>query len=72
MDERNYTVGLPVTITVHADGSVTAEVDLSEASDLWDGVPTDQSGLVLYSNREVERDITTVNLAVRDGRVEVR
>lgn len=35
-DSRTYVVGLPVVLTVHADGRVTAEVDLSEAYDVWD------------------------------------
>lgn len=39
MSARSYWVGLPVGITVHDDGSVTIEVDASEASEamaeLW-------------------------------------
>lgn len=38
---RTYVVGLPVVLTVHSDGSVTAEVDLSEASDLDDASITE-------------------------------
>lgn len=33
---RYYTIGLPVSITVHPSGAVSFEVDLSEADDLFD------------------------------------
>lgn len=33
-EPRTYVVGLPVVITVHDDGTVTADVDLSEAAEL--------------------------------------
>lgn len=34
--ERTYVVGLPVVITISAEGKVSIDVDLSEASDLDD------------------------------------
>lgn len=33
MSARHYTVGVPLTITVHDSGAVTFEVDLSELDD---------------------------------------
>lgn len=54
-DSRAYVVGLPVVLTVHDDGRVTAEVDLSEAYDVWDAsTPEDQddSEDVLISDSE--------------------
>jgi hypothetical protein len=33
-EPRTYVVSLPVVLTVHDDGTVTADVDLSEAADL--------------------------------------
>lgn len=41
MAPRTYVVGLPVVFTVHDDGTVTAEVDLSEAS----SAPWEDSGI---------------------------
>lgn len=37
---RTYTIGLPVSITVYDDGTVKAEIDLSEADD----APFEDSG----------------------------
>lgn len=72
---RTYVVGLPVVISVHPDGTVTAEVDLSEAADLWDGIPTEGDGTPevplrpLYGDDEVAADTQAVTLAVDEGRV---
>lgn len=50
---RSYVLGLPVVMTVHPDGRVSAEVDLSEADDLFDsstsvceGQPDDEDTLI--------------------------
>jgi hypothetical protein len=62
---RSYTVGLPVSIDVHEDGSVTIEVHLEEADDLFDGVPIDDAGRGLYADPQIEEDQRTVLAAVR-------
>jgi hypothetical protein len=64
----SYTVGLPVTIDVHADGSVTFEVHLEDADDLFDGAPIDESApngvlVSLYTDEEIERDQKVVSAA---------
>ena len=42
VNERSYTVGLPVTITVTDDGVVSLEVDLSEATEAIDDLDLDE------------------------------
>lgn len=71
MTTRTYCVGLPVVIVVSADGTVRAEVDLSEASDLWEGVPTNDDMTLAFTEDEVEADIATVEAAVRNNEVKV-
>lgn len=39
--DRTYVVGLPVVLTVHLDGSVSARLDLSEADELDDASTPD-------------------------------
>lgn len=68
MASRCYVVGLPVVVTIHDDGRVTAEVDLSEASDLWDASTPDGQDT---SDVTVEADAAVVEQAVADKRVEV-
>lgn len=48
-----YVVGLPVVLTVHVDGTVSAEVDLSEAGDLDSSTsaPEDQDPSTLDDDR---------------------
>lgn len=60
---RHYTLGLPVMISVHSNGSVTFEVDLTEADDLFDGVPTDENLIPLYDDIDVEVDQMIVSAA---------
>jgi hypothetical protein len=45
-----YVTGLPVVITVEADGRLTVEVDLSEAVE----AVTDYSSTLFYDDKEVE------------------
>lgn len=59
-EPRSYCIGLPVVITVHADGEVTYDVDLSEADDIDEGVPEAESGDPMYTDTEVAEDIDTV------------
>lgn len=68
-EPRTYVVGLPVVITVHPDGTVTAEVDLSEADDIFDAsTPEEQddSEEVLIADKE------TISDAVEQDRVTVK
>jgi hypothetical protein len=65
---RSYVIGLPVVVTVYPDGRVTAEVDLSEADDVWEaticeGQPDDEDTLTA--------DKEAISLAVEEMRVEV-
>ena len=60
MSARTYVVGLPVLVTVDDDGTVTAEVDMSEADDLWSGEPDYPTGVV-------DADIRTIAAAVAAG-----
>lgn len=66
-EPRSYWIGLPVGITVHADGRVTYEVDLSEASDIAEGQPTDSDLRPLYAEADVDADTETVSAAVTAG-----
>lgn len=66
-EPRSYCIGLPVTITVHADGRVEHEVDLSEATDLDEGEPTDDEGNGLYTVPQIDADMAAVEAwLVRD------
>lgn len=79
-EARSYTVGLPVTLTVHPDGTVTYDVDLSEASDIEDGQPLDwttcehpgchTSPTPLYTEEEVAADAEVISAALDDGTVQ--
>lgn len=62
---RSYTIGLPVSIDVHADGRVTFTAHLEEADDLFDGAPTDEQLRPLYLDSEVEADQLVVSAAAR-------
>lgn len=65
---RSYVVGLPVVITVYADGSVKAEVDLSEASD----IDSDHACLEQDTSDEViDADSRTIENAVVQAEVVV-
>lgn len=70
--DRTYVVGLPVVITIHPDGSVLAEVDLSEAYDIYDGAPLDDDLMPLYDDETINVDVLTVSAAVAAGQVVVR
>lgn len=64
-ESRTYNVFLPVTITVHPDQTVIAEVDLSEADDnIRSGGP--------YPLATVVRDATIIQNSVIQARVEVK
>lgn len=63
MAERIYAVGVPIAITVGDDGSVTFDVDLSEADDLWEGRLTDDKGEPISTDEDVERDSLFVSAA---------
>lgn len=62
-EPRSYVVGLPVVITVHPDGRVTAEVDLSEASDISDALPCDEHGVALYTDAQIDADAAVIEAA---------
>ena len=66
---RSYWIGLPVGINVYADGAVTYEVDLSEASDIAEGQPTDSDLVPLYPEAVVDADTETVSAAVDAGTI---
>lgn len=72
---RTYVIGLPVVITVHDDGTVTAEVDLSEASDLHDSSASYDEALTALSDDErdaiIDADIDRVENAVIQATVRV-
>lgn len=64
---HTYVVGLPVAIEVHPDGSVTFEVDLSEAAEAMDeddAAMTDEQGNPLYTGPEIDTDILHVEAAI--------
>lgn len=63
MTPRTYVIGLPVVITVHDDGTVEAQVDLSEASDLDDGLTE------VVDDELLEADVKRVRTAVDAGAV---
>lgn len=73
---RSYVIGLPVVITVYDDGTVKAEVDLSEASDLHDSsVSFDQTLEALPDderNEIMDADIDRIENAVVQARVIVK
>lgn len=52
MSERSYVIGLPVVITIDDDGKVTAEVDLSEATDIHE----DEEAAENYGDEQVTAD----------------
>jgi hypothetical protein len=62
-EPRTYCIGLPVGITVYADGRVTAQVDTSEASDLWEGQPMEEGMVPVYTTEEVDADVAAVTAA---------
>lgn len=70
---RTYVIGLPVVLTLHDDGSVTASVDLSEADDLWDAstpdgqLPTEQPAL----DNRLRLDMDLISAAIRQRRIVV-
>jgi hypothetical protein len=68
-DSRQYVIGLPVVITVASDGTVTAEVDLSEADDIYDvSVPEGQD----TSASALDHDASRIAHAASTGQVTVR
>lgn len=56
-EERSYCIGLPVAVTLHTDGSITFDVDLSEVDDLDEDV-SDR-----YPEDIVAGDASTVSAA---------
>lgn len=52
MSERSYVIGLPVVITIDDAGKVTAEVDLSEATDIFE----DEEAAEKYGDEQVTAD----------------
>lgn len=68
MASRTYVIGLPVVVTVHDDGRVEAEVDLSEAYDVWDAsTPEGQDD----SEDVLTADSEAISAAVEDKTVAV-
>jgi hypothetical protein len=63
MAERIYAIGVPVAITVGDNGSVTFDVDLTEASDLWEGRLTDEHGDPISTDADCDRDSLFVEAA---------
>jgi hypothetical protein len=58
--ERHYAVGLPVAITVHEDGRVEFDVDLSEAAEsIWDDMDADER----YEVGQITADEAAINAA---------
>jgi len=70
---RSYTVGLPVVISVEDDGSVSAWVDLSEASDLeHDNMPEEQrTGDEVADYDMIDADSKAIRAALEAGTVTV-
>lgn len=60
---RHYSVGLPVSVTVHHDGRVEITVDLAEIDD----IDEDDGAYERYSNLQIIQDTTTVSEAA--GRI---
>lgn len=56
---RFYAVGLPVGVTIYADGTVHFEVDLSEVSD----IDEDDDAYERYGDEQVAADALTVSAA---------
>lgn len=73
-ESRTYVVSLPVSITIQPDGTVIAEVDLSEASDLRDAsVTEDMEALPQgFLTSLLEADASIIENAVIQARVEVK
>jgi len=64
MDQREYVVGLPVAVTVHADGRVTLDVDIAEIGDIGE----DDGAWERYTGPVITSDIETAqNAAQRVG-----
>lgn len=61
---RTYCIGLPVIITVEEDGTVTVEVDLSEASRERDLSESLEGREDAYSDEEVEADSRVIHTAL--------
>ncbi len=70
-ERRTYVVGLPVAITVDPDGVVSAQVDLSEASAIHEGQPTNDEGEPEYPADLVDADMNTIENAVIQALVKV-
>lgn len=67
-ESRTYIVSLPVSITIQPDGTVIAEVNLCEASDIHDDTyPEDQD-----RRQRLDRDADIIENAVIQARVEVK
>jgi hypothetical protein len=70
-EPRGYSLGLPVTIEVRADGSVHAYVDLSEAGrrrdlrESQDGLDDDD----VIPDEQIDADADTIDAAVTAGTV---
>lgn len=59
-EPRFYAVGLPVAITVHEDGTVEFDVDLSEAAEsIWDDADAEDR----YEVGEMTEDEAAINAA---------
>ena len=66
MANRDYWVGLPVGITPNQDGSITIEVDMSEASEAMADVFA-ESDLVDWTEDEMIADGELVDRLVKSG-----
>lgn len=60
MAQRSYVIGLPVVITVNDDGTLTAEVDLSEAADIHE----DEDAYEKYGEAQLDEDIAFVQTRI--------
>lgn len=60
-EPRSYLLGLPTVITVHDNGRVSIDIDLSEADSLWD---SDNDTPI--PDAQIEADIVTVGARVQD------
>lgn len=58
-DSRTYVVGLPVVVTIAADGGVTFEVDLAEVGDIDEQAPEE------YDEATVAADVIAATEAAQ-------
>ena len=58
---RTYCIGLPVLITIHPNGHVTATPDLSEIADIAEGQPLTDDLQPIYPTDVVDADVALVS-----------